>query len=220
LKLFLTRVFNPFKEQDSEWISKTRADLHSIYITIFKRVNHQIHPWIFKGRPNSSLNYAKYQLSSWICQMSIKKVPPSKWYVSHANLSPCMLCCLVHVARRKPRFQGLIWLNWKKVQFSLFSFFFFYFSHFAPALPIPPSSHFSQKHQKRPWPFSFPLKLSPFSPLQNHHHLQRFSMVLCFGLFVICNLKFLTCSSFWTTSTVLLLLGVKPIVMFTRVNLR
>jgi len=136
-------------------------------------VNHQIRPWIFTGRPNSSLNYAKYQLSPWICQTPIKKVPPPKCFVSHANLSSCMLCCLVHVARRKPHVQGLIWLNWKKFSFH-FSVYFSCFSHFAHPLPIPLSSHFSQKHQKRPWLFSFLLKLSPFLPLQNHHHLRRF----------------------------------------------
>jgi len=53
--------------------------------------------------------------------------------------------------------------------------FFLCYSNFALVLPIPPSSHFTQKHQKRPWPLSFLLKLSPFSPLQNHHHLRRFS---------------------------------------------
>ena len=128
-------------------------------------MNHQICPWIFMGRPNSSLNYAKYQCSPWICQTSIKKVPPSKCSVSHADLSPCMLCCLIHVARRKPRVQGLIWLIWGKSNFH-FSVNFFCFSHFAPTLPIPPSSHFTQKHHKCPWPFSFPLKLSPFSPFK------------------------------------------------------
>jgi len=95
----------------------------------------------FHASANPSFNYAKYQLSPWICQTSIKKVPPSKCSVSHAELSPCMLCCLVRVARRKPRVQGLIWLNWKKLSFH-FSVYFFCFSHFAPALPIPPSSHF------------------------------------------------------------------------------
>ena len=61
---------------------------------------------------------------------SIKKVHSSKCYVSHVDLSPCMLCCLVHVARRKPRVQGLIWLNWEK--------FNFHFSVFFPAFPILP----------------------------------------------------------------------------------
>ena len=32
-------------------------------------------------------------------------------------------------------------------------------------------SHFTQKRKKRHWHFSFSLKPSPFSPLQNHHHL-------------------------------------------------
>jgi len=104
--------------------------LQSTINNMLKRVNHQIRPWIFTRRPTPSLNYAKYQFSPWICQTSIKKVPP-----------PCMLCCLVHVARRKPRVQGLIWLNWKKLSFH-FSVYFFCFSHFAPALPIHPSSHF------------------------------------------------------------------------------
>jgi len=130
----------------------------------FVRVNHQIRPWIFTGRSNSSLNYAKYQLSPWICQTSIKKVSPSKCSVSHADLSPCMRCCLVHVAKRKPHVQGLIWWIVEKFQFSLFSYFLCYFN-FALVLLIPPSSHFTQKHQKRLWPFSFALKLSPFSPL-------------------------------------------------------
>ena len=108
---------------------------------IIVSVNHQIRPWIFTRRPTPSLNYAKYQLSPWICQPSIKKVPLSECSVSHAELSPCMLCCLVRVARRKPRVQGLIWLNWKKLSFH-FSVYFLFFFHFAPALPISPSSHF------------------------------------------------------------------------------
>jgi len=95
------------------------------------RVNDQIRPWIFTRRSISFLNYTKYQLSLWICQTSIKKVPPSKCSVSHADLSPCMLCCLVRVARRKP---GTDLIELEKVEFSLFSFFFC-FSHFAPALP-------------------------------------------------------------------------------------
>ena len=36
-----------------------------------------------------------------------------------------------------------------------------------------PSSHFTQKHQTRLWPFSFPLKSLSSSPLQNHHHLRQ-----------------------------------------------
>ena len=97
-------------------------------------VNYQIRPWIFTGWRNSSLNYAKYQLSPWICQTSIKKVHLSKCSVSHAYLSHCMLCCLVHMARRKSRVQGLIWLNWKKFSFHFSVFFFFCFSHFCPCI--------------------------------------------------------------------------------------
>jgi len=136
-------------------------------------VNHQIRPWIFTRRPTSSLNYAKYQLSPWICQTPIKKVHPSKCSVSHADLSPCMLCCLVHVARRKPRVQGLIWLNWKKLSFNL-SVYFFSSAFLILPLHYPYLLLHISKHKKRPWPFFFPLKLSPFSPLQNHHHLRRF----------------------------------------------
>jgi len=88
-------------------------------------VNHQIRLWIFMGRPNSSLNYAKYQLNPWICQTSIKNVSPSKCSVSHVDMSPYMLCCLVHVAKRKPRVQGLIWWKWK-----IFSFHFYFFMLF------------------------------------------------------------------------------------------
>jgi len=94
-------------------------------------VNHQIRSWIFTDRPNSSLNYT-YQLSSWICLTFIKKVPPSKCSISHANLLPCMLCCLVHVAKRKPRVQGLIWWIVEKFQFSLFSFFMLF--QFCPCI--------------------------------------------------------------------------------------
>ena len=39
--------------------------------------------------------------------------------------------------------------------------------------PYLPSSHFTQTHQTRPWPSSFPPKPSPYSPLQDHHHLRR-----------------------------------------------
>ena len=56
-----------------------------------------------------------------------KRSPPSNCSVSHAELSPSMLCCPVRVARTKPRVQGLIWLNWNVY------FFSFCFSHFAPA---------------------------------------------------------------------------------------
>jgi len=143
--------------------------------SFYLRVNHQIRPWIFTGRSNSSLNYAKYQFSPWIWQTSIKKVPPFKCSVSHVDLSPYMLCCLVHVAKRKPRVQWLIWWIVEKFQFSLFCLIFLCYSNFAHVLPIRHSSHFIQKHQKRLWPFSFSLKLSPFSPLQNHHHLRQFS---------------------------------------------
>lgn len=77
-----------------------------------------------------------------------------------------MLCCPVRVARTKPRVQGLIWLNWNV--------------YFFPAFPILPLHYHTSfftflKHQISPWLFSFPLKLSPFSPLQNHHHLRQFS---------------------------------------------
>jgi len=91
-------------------------------------MNHQIRPWIFTSRPNSFLNYAKYQLSPWICQTSIKKVPPSKCSVSHVDLLSSMFCCLVHVVRRKPHVQGLIWLNWKKFNFHFSVYFFLLFS--------------------------------------------------------------------------------------------
>jgi len=138
-------------------------------------VNHQIRPWIFMGRPNLSLNYVKYQLSPWICQTSIKKVPPSKCSISHADLSPCMLCCLVHVAKRKPRVQGLIWLIVKKFQFSLFSFIFYVI----PILSLYYSYlllHISLRNiKKTSLTLLLPVKLSSFSPLQNHHHLRRFS---------------------------------------------
>ena len=184
--------------------------LHIIYASNVGRVNHQIHPWIFMERSNLSLN----QLSLWIRQTSIKKVTLSKCSVSHVDLSPCTLCALVHVARRKPRVQGLIWLNWKKFSFHFFSLFIF------SAFPIFPLHYPYLLLQISIRNIKNVIDLFPFAPLQNHHHLQRFSMVLCFGLFVICNLKFLTCSSFWTTSIVLLLLDVKPVVIFTRVYLR
>jgi len=87
------------------------------------------------------------------------------------------VCCAVLSCTRV---QGLIWWIVEKFQFSLLSFIFLCYSNFAPVLPTPPSSHFTQKHKKRPWSFSFPLKLSPFSPLQNHHHLWRFSRVWSF----------------------------------------
>jgi len=79
------------------------------------------------GQLRPSIIYAKYLLSPWICQTSIKKVPPSKCSVRHTDMSPCMLCCLVHVARRKPRVQGLIWLNWKRLSFNFSVYFFLLF---------------------------------------------------------------------------------------------
>ena len=112
-----------------------------------KRVNHQIRPWIFTGRPNSSLNYAKYQLSPWIYQTFIKKVPPSKCSVSHVDLSPCMLCCLVHVARRKPRVQGLIWSNWKWFSLHFLVYFFLLFP-FCPCITHNSSSSHSVRNIK------------------------------------------------------------------------
>jgi len=92
-------------------------------------VNHQIRPWIFTGRPNSSFNYAKYQLSPLAMLICCPACS-----ISDADLLPCMLCCLIHVARRKPRVQGLIWLNWKKIKFLLFSFFFFLLFPFCPCI--------------------------------------------------------------------------------------
>jgi len=41
-------------------------------------VNHQLRPWICTNRPNSFPNLMKYKISPWICQTSIKMVPPSK----------------------------------------------------------------------------------------------------------------------------------------------
>ena len=123
-------------------------------------MNHQIRPWIFTGRPNSSLNYAQYQLSPWICQTSIKKVPPSKCSVSHADLSPYMLCCLVHVARRKPRVQGLIWLNWKIFSFHFSVYFFHLLFSFCPCITHTSFFTFQSETSKTSLTILTPLKSS------------------------------------------------------------
>ena len=134
-------------------------------VYVFIWVNHQIRPWIFTRRPTPSLNYAKYQLSPWICQTSIKKVPPSKCSISHAVLS----CTR---GKKEATCSGTNLIKLKKVvEFSLFSLFFSAFPIFPLHYPYL-LLHISE-HQKRPWPFFFPLKLPPFSPLQNHHHLRR-----------------------------------------------
>jgi len=97
-------------------------------------------------------------------------------FVSDAELAPCMLCCPVHVSKRKPRVQGL---NWWKRKNSVFNFQiqFFLLFHFYPCfiLTFPPSD-FSHTHQNSPWPFSFLLKPSSPSPLQNQHHRRRSTM--------------------------------------------
>jgi len=56
----------------------------------------------------------------------------------------------------------------------VFTFEFFLLFQFCPCITHTSFSHFTQKNQKVHWPFSFPLKFSPFSPLQDHHHLRRF----------------------------------------------
>jgi len=84
-----------------------------------------------------------------------------------------MLCCLVHVSTRMPRVQGPIWWKRWKFQFSLFNFNFLSFSSFTPLLSLPSTLRFHSFHIKQVPPFSFPLKPSPSSPLQNSHHLWR-----------------------------------------------
>jgi len=65
----------------------------------------------------------------------------------------------------------------EKMKISVFTFqlhFFLLFFQFYPSFTLtfhPQISLFW--HQTCPWPFSFPLKPSASSPLQNHHHLRR-----------------------------------------------
>jgi len=112
---------------------------------------------------------------------NIKLVPefvrrPSKWSLRPnallllliCHLACCVVLYMCHQGSHvyKDQFDG----NEKKFSFNFSTFFVF------PILPLYypylPSSHFTQTHQTRPWPFSFPLKPSPSSPLQNHHHLR------------------------------------------------
>ena len=118
----------------------------------------------------------KYQFHPWISLTSIKMVPPSKRSVSDAELAPCMLCCPVHVSKRKPRVQGLNWWKRKKFIFHFSNAIFYAFSFLPLFDPYLPPSYFSHTHQNSPWPFSFPLKPSSPSPLQNHHHRRRSTM--------------------------------------------
>jgi len=90
-----------------------------------------------------------------VTQLYVTQVLPD------AELAPCMLCCLVHVSKRKPHVQELNW--WKRKKFIFI---------FTPVLSLP-SSDFSHTHQNSLQPFSFPLKPSSPSPLQNNHHRRR-----------------------------------------------
>ena len=140
------------------------------------RVNHQLRLWICKHQPKSSPTFAKYQFRPWISLTSIKMVPPSKIYVSDAELTHYMLCCHVHVSKRKPRVQGLNWWKRKKFSFHFSNTIFSAFPYLPLFYPYLPPSDFSHTHQNNPRPFSFPLKPSSPSPLQNHHHRRRSMM--------------------------------------------
>ena len=97
-------------------------------------------------------------------------VPPSKRSVSDAELAPCTLCCPVHVSKRKPHVQGLNWWKHKKFSFNFLNVIFSAFPFLPLFYPYLPPSYFSHTHQNSLWPFSYLLKPSIPSPLQNHHH--------------------------------------------------
>ena len=135
-------------------------------------MNHQLRPWIFKHRPKPSPNFTKYQFYPWISLTSIKMVPPSKRSVSDAELTPCMLCCHVHVSKRKSRVHWLNWWKRKKFNFHFSNAIFSSFP-FLPLLSLPSTLRFQSYPSKQSLPFSFPLKHSSPSPLQNHRHRWR-----------------------------------------------
>ena len=120
-------------------------------------MNHQFRLWICKHRSKSSLNFAKYQFRPWISLTSIKMVSPSKRSVSDAELTPCMLCCPVHVSKRKSCVQGLNW--WKRKTFSFhFSNAIFSAFPFLPVFSLPSSLRCQSYPSKQSPTFLLPAK--------------------------------------------------------------
>jgi len=121
-------------------------------------MNHQLRSWICMHQSKSSPNFVIYQFRSWISLTSIKMVPPFKRSVSNAKLAPCMLCCHVHVSKRKPRVQGINWWKRKKFSFHFSNAIFFCFSIFTLVLSLP-STLRSQSHpSKQSLTFLLPAK--------------------------------------------------------------
>jgi len=126
----------------------------------------------FKASTKIVLKFCEISILSLNFSLSIKMVPPSKRSVSDAELAPYMLCCLVHVSKKKPHVQGLNWWKRKKSSFHFSNAIFSAFPFLSLFYPYLPPSNFSQTHQNSLQPFSFPL---------NVHHLLLSKIIIIAG---------------------------------------
>jgi len=110
------------------------------------------------------LDFKRRQTSSFI-----RPISPLVRLMCQSTCCDVMSMCHLVLHMYKDHFDG----NVTNFTFNFLLLFFLFYPSFTPLLPIIPSSHFIQKHQTSPRLFSFPLKPSSSSSLQNHHHLHR-----------------------------------------------